>query len=512
MNTKKLFYSKRFFLFNLVLVGVIAGFVLSFAAFSNIGSASVGEAAHAQGTRENGGENTEQASQPAPQAAGKASVPESFNGVAKKALPSVVELRVVDIVEQQVPQQLGWPWNFMTPEGQQGESQSNEDQQREFKRRGLGSGVIVEKRGNNYYILTNNHVVGKADEIKTVLTSGEEYSATIVGKDPRKDLALVKVSTGDSLPVAKLGNSDNLKIGDWVLAVGSPFGFVSSVTAGIVSAKGRSGPANNISEFIQTDAAINRGNSGGALVNMQGEVIGINTWIAAPSGGSVGLGFAVPINNAKQAIEQLISTGKVEYGWLGVSIAGMTESLAEKMNLPTQKGAFIHNVYLDSPAAKGGLMPGDFVTEVDGQKIANREELVRAVGQLEAGKQVEFTLFRYGEERTVTVEIGKRADAETIQKQQNRLWPGMIVVPLEKQARQQLNLDSSTEGVLVANVEKQSKAFIGGLRPYDVITEINGNKIASILDFYKVVNESSTKEFKVGFIREGNKYFVGLTK
>lgn len=512
MSTKKLFYSKRFFLFNLVLVGVLTGFVFAFVAFSNFGSASVGEAAYAQGSNETGAKSSEQSSQSAPQVSGSAHVPESFNEVAKKALPSVVELRIVDIVEQQVPQQPGWPWNFMMPEGQSGENQSNEDQQREFKRSGLGSGVIVEKRSNNYYILTNNHVVGKADEIKVVLTSGKEYDATIVGTDPRKDLALVKVSTGDSLPVAELGNSDNLKVGDWVLAVGSPFGFVSSVTAGIVSAKERSGPANNISDFIQTDAAINRGNSGGALVNMQGKVVGINTWIAAPSGGSIGLGFAIPIDNAKQTIEQLISTGKVEYGWLGVSIAGMTEELAGKMNLPTQKGAFIHNVYLDSPAAKGGLKPGDFITEVDGQKIDNREELVRAVGQLEAGKRIDFTLIRYGEERTVTVEIGERADAETIQKQQNKLWPGMIVVPLEKQVKQELNLSSSADGVLIANVEQQTKAYIGGLRSYDVITEINGNKITSILDFYKTVNDSSTNEFKIRFIREGSKYFVGLTK
>lgn len=213
--------------------------MLSFAAFINIGTARIGKAAHAQGAGETEVQSAEQNSHPSPQLGGSAHVPESFNAVAEKALSSVVELRIVDIVEQQVPRQLGWPWNFMLPEAQQGEGQSNEDQQREFKRRGLGSGVIVEKRGNNYYILTNNHVVGEADEINAILTSGDEYSATIVGKDPRKDLALVKVSTGDSLPVAQLGNSDRVKVGDWVLAVGSPFAFVSSVTAGIVSDKGR---------------------------------------------------------------------------------------------------------------------------------------------------------------------------------------------------------------------------------------------------------------------------------
>ncbi len=202
----------------------------------------------------------------------------------------------------------GWTWDFLRPENQQGDN--GEEQQ--FKRRGMGSGVIVRQKGDTYYILTNAHVAGKADEINAVLNNGDEYTSKLVGKDPRRDLALVKFSSDKEIPVAEIGDSSDLRVGDWVLAVGSPFGFVNSVTAGIVSAKGRSGPQNMMSQFIQTDAAINRGNSGGALVDIDGKVVGINTWIAAPSGGSVGLGFAVPINDAKNSIDDMITKGTVD--------------------------------------------------------------------------------------------------------------------------------------------------------------------------------------------------------
>jgi len=503
MNTRKLFYSKNFFLFNLILVGVLVGFTLSFFAFGVSLSGKTGEVAHAQERPESWASSGYTRAD---------TVPGSFHSVAVRALPSVVELKVTEVIKQSIPQQRGWPWDFLQPEGLPNGNQPDNSREREFKTQGLGSGVIVRHSGNSYYILTNNHVAGEADEITAVLNSDEEYPAEIVGKDPRKDLAIVKITTGDVLPVAALGNSDELRIGDWVLAVGSPFGFVSSVTAGIVSAKGRSGPADNISDFIQTDAAINRGNSGGALVNVQGEVIGINTWIAAPSGGNIGLGFAIPINNAKQVIDQIISTGKVEYGWLGVSISGMNAKLADKMDLPSDKGAFIHNVYIGSPADRGGILPGDFITEVDGKKINNREELVRIVGNFKVGERVDFKLYRYGIRQSITVRIGERADNKTIQSRQDELWPGVIVVPLEEHAIQELDLDGSAHGVLVANVEQKSKAYIGGLRPYDLITEINEKQLTTLLDFYRAINSSDTDEFKIGFIREGNQYFVGITR
>ena len=337
---------------------------------------------------------------------------------------------------------------------------------------------------------TNTHVTGEAEEINAVLNDGREITATLVGKDPRRDLALVKFNSDKEIPVAELGDSSNLKVGDWVLAVGSPFGFVNSVTAGIVSAKVRSGPENMMSRFIQTDAAINQGNSGGALVNIDGKVVGINTWIAAPTEGSVGLGFAVPIDDAKKSIDEMITKGTVDYGWLGVTVTDMSEKVAEEMKLSIQKGAFIHNVYLDSPAQKGGLRPGDFVTEINGKKITSRDDLVRVVGNMKAGERAEFSIIRYSEQKTVTMEIGKRKDEQTIQAQQNKLWPGMVVVPLEKQAREQLGLDSSVTGALVANLQEKSKPYIGGIRPYDVVTEINDTTIESLMDFFKAVNGS----------------------
>jgi len=430
----------------------------------------------------------------------------SFRSVAQKVLPAVVELKVVEIVKQPVTQQ-GWPWGFPYPK-----EKGNEGEEREFKSNGLGSGVIVRRAGDTYYILTNSHVAGQADEIKVVLNDESEYTATLVGKDPRRDLALVKFTSRENIPVADLGDSDQLFVGDWVLAVGSPFGFVSSVTAGIVSAKGRSGPANNISEFIQTDAAINRGNSGGALVNIDGEVVGINTWIAAPSGGNVGLGFSIPINEAKKAIDDFIQKGKVEYGWLGATVSDASEDVAEEMKLGSAHGAFIPDVYLGSPAEKGGILPGDFVTEVNGHRITGRDELVRIVGDLRANERAEFSLIRYGVNQRVTVKIGMREDQETILSQQSKLWPGMIVTALSEEIKKELKLDSALRGVIIANVEEKSKPFIGGLRSYDVITEINKKKINGLMDYYQAINDQSQDRYEIGFSREGNEYYIGMSK
>ena len=320
------------------------------------------------------------------------------------------------------------------------------------------------------------------------------------------------METDEDLPVAELGDSDATQVGDWVLAVGSPFGFVSSVTAGIVSAKGRSGPQGNISDFIQTDAAINRGNSGGALVNIQGEVVGINTWIAAPTGGNVGLGFAIPINNAKKAIDDFITKGKVEYGWLGVTVGDLTDELADRLGIDEVSGAFIHNVYIDSPADKGGIRPGDFITEINGRNVENRDEVVRVVGDLEAGSTATFRVNRFGTMTTVEVKIGERKDSEEILSNQNKLWPGMIVVPLNEEARKELDLEGSQSGVLVASVDKGTKAYIGGIRNYDVITAINDENIESLEDFYKMIGDASVSEFKISYIREGNKYFTGIER
>jgi Do/DeqQ family serine protease len=504
MNQRKLFYSKKFFVFNLILVGVIVGFVFSFIIFGTSSHMKIGEEALAQEA-------------PFPQNNGSAgiataeSLQNSFRNVAKDVLPVVVELKVIEVVKQQVPQGQGWPWDFLFPE--QDNNGDKQQQEREFRSQGLGSGVIVRKDGDKYYVLTNNHVVGEADEIKAVLNDNREYTASLVGKDPRKDLAMVMFETKDGdIPVARLGDSDAMQVGDWVLAVGSPFGFVSSVTAGIISAKGRSGPEGNISDFIQTDAAINRGNSGGALVDIYGNVIGINTWIAAPTGGSVGLGFAIPINNAKGAIEDFISKGEVEYGWLGVSVGDMTKEFADALGLDELKGAFVHNIYMDSPADKGGMRPGDFITRINGRRVESRDEVVRVVGDLEAGERAEFEVIRFGRSMNLTVKIGKRADSEKILSNQNKLWPGMTVVPLEEEAKKQMEIDASTEGVLVLNVEKGTKAFIHGLRAYDIILSINGTDIKSMEDFYRIMGDPDLDKFEVIYLRDGEKGYAGIVR
>jgi Do/DeqQ family serine protease len=500
--SRKLFYSRKFFLFNLILVGVIAGFAISFAMFGCSTELSPGEKAQAQQkapAAEGGG--VEQLKQ----------MQYSFRSVAEKALPVVVELKVTEIIKQQVPQQRGWPWGFLFPD-ENGDNGDSPPREREFRSQGLGSGVVVRRDGDDYFVLTNSHVVGDADEIRIVMHDESEYTATLIGKDQRMDLAMVKFQSDKNLPVANLGDSDDLYVGDWVLAVGSPFGFVSSVTAGIVSAKGRTGPEQNISEFIQTDAAINKGNSGGALVNLNGEVIGINTWIAAPTGGNVGVGFAIPINSAKKAIDDFIQEGEIQYGWLGVTVSDIPDEIASEMDLEEVDGALIHNVYQDSPADKGGIRPGDFVTAINGEQVSNRNEVVRKVGNLAAGEEASFTVIRSGRERQLTVTIGKRADRETILSRQNKLWPGMTVAPLNEQLRQELELDDSVQGVFVTSVEEGTRAYGVGLRRYVVITEINGTSIDSIADFYRIISDPDIEEFSIDYVREGDTYSTKLER
>jgi S1-C subfamily serine protease len=279
-----------------------------------------------------------------------------FRAVSDGVLPSVVELDVVE--KRTAPAN---PFGFIPFFGDRGDGQ-----QREYEQQGLGSGVIVRRTGKTYYVLTNNHVAGKATEISVKLFDGREITGKLIGTDDRKDIALVAFDSDDpNIPIAVLGDSDTVRVGDICFAMGTPLGFDSSVTQGIVSAIGRTGQnIENISEFIQTDAAINQGNSGGPLVNIYGEVIGINTWIASPSGGSAGLGFSITINNVKKAIEDFISNGKVTYGWMGVALVEISKEYKKDLGVEDKTGAFASQVYLESPAAKGGLQAGDFVIQL----------------------------------------------------------------------------------------------------------------------------------------------------
>ena len=346
----------------LVLVGILLGFGLAFSGFSR----SVGQAMGLTAPTISAESPADSAPPDVKAAIAQAeAVQTAFRYVAEKVKPAVVEIDVTITKTEQAPeQQFPWPFFFNAPPDQ-GQAKP---QPQKFQEKGLGSGIVVRRDGRTYFVLTNDHVAGSADEITVITNDGKQYKGTLVGKDARRDLALVKFeSDASGIAVATLGDSSALQVGDWTIAIGSPLGLVSSVTTGIVSALGRTGgPDGNISDFIQTDAAINRGNSGGALVNIRGEVVGINTWIASPSGGSIGLGFAIPINNAKKAIDDFISHGKVQYGWLGASLGQIDPATATELGADPQKGAFVADVFRDSPASKGGLEPGDVVLSVNG--------------------------------------------------------------------------------------------------------------------------------------------------
>ena len=417
----------------------------------------------------------------------------TFAHVADAVLPVVVEISVVEVVEQRSPR--GMFEFFFGPQP--------EAPRRELERPGIGSGVIVRRNGSSVYILTNNHVVGGADEIEIGLYDGRRYEAELVGGDERTDLALLTFNTSEEVPVATLGDSDDLYVGDWVLAVGNPFGFHSTVTAGIVSATGRRAQQAGaglpeLPDFIQTDAAINPGNSGGALVNIHGEVVGINTWIVGgQSGGSVGLGFAIPMSQAVGAIDQFIEEGRIVYGWLGVSIVDASPDslpeLAEDLGVLERDGSLILGVYRQSPAADDGIRPGDFVYQIDGIPVADTADFQRIVGGIRPGEQRTFSLIRDGVEQQITVTLDERAGEDEIAAAQD-LWPGLTVLPLSDDIRSRVGVDSAVSGIVVAAVQRNSLAAITGVRPGDVITRINNTDVASAADFYQAIAEGQSLE------------------
>ncbi len=429
---------------------------------------------------------------------------ESFRQVAAASLPSVVRIDVEQVRRQVTPEGGDVPWFdfFFGPPDEDGDSE------REFRTQGLGSGVIVEERDGVFYVLTNAHVLGDAESVNVTLDDGTSYNAEIVGSDERKDLALVAFETEDDMVVATLGDSDTLFVGDWVLAIGSPFGFQSTVTAGIVSALGRrGGPDGNISDFIQTDAAINRGNSGGALVNLNGEVVGINTWISSQTGGSVGLGFSIPINNAKRAIDDFISTGTVRYGWLGVSIRPASPDTAQALDLPNRRGALVHHVFQGSPADVGGLLPGDFIRAVNDEQVDSSDAVVLAVGELPVGERAAFEVIRYGEEITVDVTIAERMSEREISQQNFSLWPGFSVYPLTEDIRKDLDLSRRIKGVLVATVEARTPATDAGIQVGDVVTAVNGVAVEEMIEFYHRLNAVDGNR-EITLVRDGDERIV----
>ena len=393
--------------------------------------------------------------------------PGSFSQLVKHASPSVVNISVEKIVRGKggVPS----PFGSDDPFRDFFERFFGNQMPKDFKQRGLGTGFIIDKEG---FVLTNNHVVENADEIKVRMADEKEFSAKIVGRDPRTDLALIKIETKQPLEPLTLGNSDELGVGDWVVAIGNPFGLGNTVTAGIVSAKYRQLGAGDYDNFIQTDASINPGNSGGPLLNTAGEVIGINSAIFSQSGGNIGIGFAIPINMAKGLLPQLKS-GKVIRGWLGVMIQPITPDLKEKLKLEDEKGALVADVTERGPADKGGIKRGDVIVGFDGKDVKESKDLPFLVASTRVGKSVTVEVIRKGLRKTLQVSIGKLKEEEEPQAvSEMKPYLGITVEELTPELANKLGL-SETRGIVVLQVSANTPADEAGIRPGDIILEVD---------------------------------------
>lgn len=352
---------------------------------------------------------------------------------------------------------------------------------RQFKQRGLGSGVIVSSDG---YILTNNHVVGHADEIHVTLLDKREFTAKVIGKDPKTDLALIKIDTNQPLSAATLGDSNQTEVGDWVMAIGSPFGFNLTVTSGIVSAKGRA-LGGNYDSFIQTDASINPGNSGGPLFNTEGQVIGINTAIYSSTGSNAGIGFAIPIDIAKSVMQQLKAHGRVVRGWLGVEIQEVTPALAKSFGLAAPTGALIAGVQKGGPAAKAAIQRGDIIVKFNGQVVHDEHELPEMVASTPLNQAVPVEVIRGNKHLTLTATIAELKDEQVASAKgpetPGSSW-GMQVQDITPEIAQQLNMPNA-KGVVIRSVRPDSAAAEAGLQPGDLLLEIDHQKVSTADEF-----------------------------
>jgi serine protease Do len=386
-------------------------------------------------------------------------------------------------------------------------------QQPDQREGGMGSGVIVRDDG---YVLTNHHVIGRADQVTVELVDGRSFTAEVVGSDPATDLAVLKID-GTDLKTLPLGDSDAVRVGDVVLALGNPMGLGQTVTMGIVSAKGRStGGAGqgSFEDFIQTDAPINRGNSGGALVNTRGELIGINSQILSPSGGNIGIGFAIPANMASNVMSQLIDHGTVRRGMLGVTIQPVTSDIARSLGLDQVAGALVSSVQAGSPAQTGGVRRGDVITAIDGQTVRDSNVLRNQIAQMQPGSSVALTVVRDGRERQITVELAELETAAAPAAERDAAGDptgyGMSVEPLTAERARQLGV-SASNGVLVTRVEPGSRAATAGLRSGDVIEEVDGKAVGSLNALRSALAETGDRPALLLVHRDNATLFLPLS-
>jgi len=437
-------------------------------------------------------------------------VPNNFSQLAKDAKPSVVNIRTVTTVKgggRVFRHFFGNPFNDKKNPFEEFWGPHNQPQQ-DFKQRSLGSGFIIDKDG---YIVTNNHVVENADQIKVKLADEREYDAEIVGRDPNTDLALIKISADTDLVPIQMGDSDRLLVGNWVVAIGSPFGLEQTVTAGIVSAKGRIIGFGPYEDFIQTDASINPGNSGGPLVNLQGEVVGINTAIVASG---QGIGFAIPVNMAKTIISQLKSSGEVTRGWLGVGIQDLSEELKSYYGVTHSGGVLITQVFEGDPADKGGIKANDIIIEIDGKTVTTARELSGIIANTQVGAKTTIKFLRDGKTKTVQVELAKRDDSELLARKPSEDTSedmGLELMDLSKENASRFGFESDESGVLVVGAKPGSKAAEAGIQRGDLIKEVNHQRITSIRDYTKVVKKIDEGDEVQCLIRRAREGFVVVT-
>jgi serine protease Do len=417
-------------------------------------------------------------------------VPANFSELAQKVRDGVVNIRTVKTIKGGGPvfrHFFGNPFgDFFGPFHEGSPS-------RDFKQRSLGSGFIIDKAG---YIVTNNHVIENADQIKVKLADEREFEAELVGRDPNTDLALIRIKDASDLVPLELGDSDALSVGSWVVAVGSPFGLEQTVTAGIVSAKGRTLGSGPYDDFIQTDASINPGNSGGPLLNMNGEVVGINTAIIA---NGQGIGFAIPVKMARGVVNQLQAHGSVTRGWLGVGIQNLSPELAEYYGIKDKKGVLVAQVFEGDPADKAGIKANDVIVEVDGKPIESSRDLTRTIADLEVGKKTTVTLLRNGKEKTVNVKIAKRGDAEPLaqRKQEDSEKLGIRIAEATPEMAKRFGYPETETGVLVVGVEHGSKADEAGVRQGDLVKEVNRKPVTSVSELQSEVEKDDNIQLLV---------------
>jgi serine protease Do len=380
-----------------------------------------------------------------------------------------------------------------------------------------GSGFIIDPDG---YVVTNHHVVKGAEEITVITNDGAEYAASLKGFDGKTDLAVLKIESTEPLPYVEFGDSDRARVGDWVVAIGNPFGLGGTATTGIISARGRDIRSGPLDDFLQIDAPINRGNSGGPLFSADGRVVGVNTAIFSPNGGNVGIGFAIPASMAQSVVDQLITNGNVERGWLGVQIQSVSEEIAASLDLEAEQGALVASVVGDSPAAAADLQPGDVILEYDGQTVREMRELPRMVAATAAGSDVQVKLWRGGKAHTKTVTVGRSEESAQLAEAADEPAPeraparlGLALAPLTPESRAQYGVGAEVSGALVVEVRPGSPAAAKGLRPGDIIKMVGGTRVEAPDDVRTEVNravEQAKSAVLLLVTRDGNDRFVAV--